>query len=134
MKASRTKTQEIAMIIIYDAITYTSIGVEIDFEKLISNHLELPFELVDMFLKEIVLKSLFNKDLVISNIQDNMKGWKFNRINRLAQAILLLAVTHYCYIEKVDKKIVIDNAVRLAKKYLDDNDYKLINAVLEKTL
>ncbi len=77
---------------------------------------------------------MVNRGAIIDDIQRKMTNWKFERINRLAQAILLLAVTHYRYIEKIDKRIVIDNAVRLAKKYLDEGDYRLINAVLDATL
>jgi len=107
---------------------------EFDIEKLISDYIESPYANIDTFIKEAVIKSLVNRQNIINDIQDKMSNWTFERINRLAQAILLLAVTHYRYIEKIDKRIVIDNAIRLAKKYLDEGDYRLINAVLDATL
>ena len=63
-----------------------------------------------------------------------MKKWKFSRLNRLAQAILLLSVSHYKYVGDVERGIVIDIAIRLAKRFLDRDDYKFINGVLENTL
>ncbi|HOJ45422.1 MAG TPA: transcription antitermination factor NusB [Bacilli bacterium] len=134
MKYSRNKTQDQAMILIYNVLTYMYIDQEFDIEKLISDYLYLPYDEVDIFIKEAVIKSIINREGIINELQASMTNWKLDRINRLAQAILLLAVTHYRYIEKIDKSIVIDNAVRLAKKYLDEGDYRLINAVLDATL
>ena len=42
-----------------------------------------------------------------------------------------MSYTHYHYIEKVDKKIVINIAVTLAKKYIDDKQAKFINGILD---
>jgi transcription termination factor NusB len=134
MEMSRNKIREITAIIIYNALTYINMNLEFDVEKLVSNHLDRPYDSIDLFIKEMVVKSLLNKDLIITELQVHLPNWKFDRTNRLAQAILIQAVAHYRYVEKVDKRIVIDNAVRLAKKYLDEGDYKLINAVLDATL
>lgn len=134
MQTSRLKKHETALILIYNAITYVYMNHEFDVERLISEYTSVPYLEVDIFIRQTVIKSLVNRTTVIDDIQKHMTNWKFERINRLAQAILLLAVTHYRYVEQVDKRIVIDNAVRLAKKYLDEGDYRLINAVLDATL
>ena len=63
-----------------------------------------------------------------------MINWTFNRINKLEQALLILSYSHFYYVKDVDKKVVIDVAVKLAKKYLDSTDYKFVNAILDKTL
>jgi transcription termination factor NusB len=133
-QSSRNKNQEIAMILIYDALTYVYMGASFDVEKLITDYLQLPYEEVDIYIKQAVIKSLRYKDDLISQLEANMKTWKFTRLNRLAQAILLLAMTHFRHIEKVDRNVVIDVAVRQAKRYLDDDDYKFINGLLDKTL
>jgi transcription termination factor NusB len=52
----------------------------------------------------------------------------------LTQSIFLLSVSHFLYVKEVDKKIVIDNAVKLAKKYVDVKDYAFVNAILDKVL
>lgn len=134
MKNTRNQLHNFAMILIYQALTYSSMDVSYDLEKMFSNQIGIPYSDIEPFLKELVIKSLINEAIIIDEIQHNMPNWKFKRINRLAQAILLLAVAHYRYVEKVDKRIVIDNAVHLAKKYLDEGDYRLINAVLDATL
>jgi N utilization substance protein B len=134
MTNSRNKTQEQTMILIYNVLTYAYMNQEFDVQQIISNYVDLPYDEIDIFIKEAVIKSILNREAITSELQANMTNWKFDRINRLAQAILLLAVTHYRYVEKIDKRIAIDNAVRLAKKYLDEGDYRLINAVLDATL
>ena len=47
------------------------------------------------------------------------------------RAILLMACCEID-LETAQKPIVIDEAVTLAKKYCDDDTYKLINGVLDK--
>lgn len=94
----------------------------------------LPYEDVPLFSKEVVIKSLSNINDIKAKYQVNMPKWKFDRINAIARAILLMSYTNYKIIGGVDKSIVIDLAVRLAKKYLDKDDYKFINGVLDKTL
>jgi len=52
----------------------------------------------------------------------------------LMQSIMLLSYAHYYHIKDVDKGVVIDVAINLAKKYLGANDYKFVNGILENTL
>ena len=45
-----------------------------------------------------------------------------------------MSYAHYYYVENVDKKVVIDVAVSLAKKYIEEKQAKFINAILDKVL
>ena len=58
-------------------------------------------------------------------------NWKWERLPLLTQAILLMSYAHYFYIEKVERTVVINVAVNLAKKYIDDKQAKFINAILD---
>lgn len=60
--------------------------------------------------------------------------WKFHRLNRVIQAILLMSYTHYFYIGNVDKRIVINVAIKLAKRYVVGDEYKFVNAILDEVL
>ena len=134
MKTSRNANQEKAMIIIYDALTYEEMNINYDIKEIIGDVLGDSYENSDFYVREVVVKALLHEKEIISEIEPKLNKWKFNRLNRLAQAILLLSYAHYKYVEGVDKAIVIDIAVHLAKKYLDDGDYKFINAVLDNVL
>ena len=81
-----------------------------------------------------MVKALLHKSEIVEVIEPKLNKWKFDRLNRLAQSILLLSYAHYYYVKDVEKPVVIDVAIRLAKKYLDDGDYKFINAVLDEVL
>ena len=84
-------------------------------------------------------------DEIIKTFNANMRKWTFDRLNRVEQAILMLAYVHFYYVEPdVDKSVVIDVAIKLAKSYLDmgfdkvknkeKGDYQFVNAILDKTL
>ena len=42
------------------------------------------------------------------------------------------AVAEMLYLDKIPSAVSINEAVRLAKKYSDDNSYKFVNSVLGK--
>ncbi len=134
MENSRNSLHEKAMILIYDALTFQNMGHDYDMREIIEANLEIPYEEADIYLKEVTIKALVHQQEIIDDLQKNMKKWKFSRLNRVMQAILLLSVTHFRYIDSAEKSIVIDVAVKLSKRYLDDGDYKFVNAILDVTL
>ena len=62
-----------------------------------------------------------------------MAKWSFDRLNLVEQSILIMSYTHK-QTQDVDKSIVINVAVKLAKKFLDKDDYKFVNGILDKVL
>lgn len=57
------------------------------------------------------------------------EGWTFSRLSYLEQAILLVACFEIKN-QELDKKIIANEAVELAKKYCDEHSYKFINGIL----
>ena len=132
---SRNKQQEKIMISIYDALLYISLNDEFSLEEIVSSVFEMPYEEVPSFSKEVIIFGLKNINEIISSLQENMPKRKFDHINNLSKAILISALSQGKYIkETTPKAVIIDTSVRLAKQYLDPNDYKFVNAVLDKTL
>lgn len=134
MELTRNKSHEVSMTLVYNALTYIAMKEAVDVEALVSNYFDKPYDECDSFVKSILVKALKNYGTIVSHLEPLMVDWKFARINRLAQAILLIAYTHFYYIKDVEKNIAIDNAVRLSKKFLEEDAYKFINAVLDKAL
>ena len=58
------------------------------------------------------------------------KGWKFSRIDRVASAIMRVAMYEILYMPDVPNKAAINEAVEIAKKYVDDDVVKFINGIL----
>ena len=121
---SRNSMQKVAMTAIYDVLTYRSMGLDADVRGIVSGLCDLPYEECDYFVKAAV--AAFNA---------KMRGWTFDRRNRVEQSILLLAYVHYFFVEPdVDKGVVIDIAVKQAKVFLEDKDFKFVNAILDNVL
>lgn len=58
-------------------------------------------------------------------------SWTMERVNKVTLAIMRMSVYELMYQPACDKKIVIDEAVEIAKKYGEDGSFKFINAVLD---
>lgn len=65
-------------------------------------------------------------------ISNNLEKWTFDRIAKTDLAIMRTAVAEMLYLDKIPSAVSINEAVRLAKKYSDDNSYKFVNSVLGK--
>lgn len=130
---TRNKEQELVMFCIYDALIYAGMNEEFSLEDTMSSVFAMDFEDISYYSKAIVIKTLSHVNEIKQIFQEKMPKWSFDRLNVVEQSILLMSYTHF-HEEKVDKKIVIDIAVRLAKKYLDADDYKFVNAILDNIL
>ncbi|HBF68342.1 MAG TPA: hypothetical protein DDW20_03370 [Firmicutes bacterium] len=132
---SRNKEHELIMISIYDALTYISMNEQFSLEDTMENIFMVPYEDIPYFSKSVTIKALMNINQIESTFQEHMPKWKFDRLNQVERAILLESYASYKLTdEKIDKNVIIDVAVNLAKKYLDIKDYKFVNAILDKVL
>ena len=59
-------------------------------------------------------------------------SWTMERINKVSLAILRTSVYEIKFQTGSNPKIVIDEAVNIAKEYGSDDSYKFINAILDK--
>ena len=57
-------------------------------------------------------------------------GWDISRISKLARCILRLAIFEILYVEDVPAGVAVSEAVRIAKKYNDDDTGSLVNGIL----
>ena len=134
MAVSRNQSHELIMTCIYDALIQIEANSEFSVEEIMAGVFGVPYEEVPVFAKEVVVKSLLHINEIIPAFQANMPKWKFSRLNVIEQAILIMSYAHAKYVEEVDKKIIIDVAVKLSKEYLDKDDYKFVNAILDNIL
>lgn len=131
---TRNKQQEYALYVIYSALVYRKANLEFAPIESVSDLTEIDYYENDIFLRELVIKSLINLDTIIKKLSEHLVKWDFNRLNMISQAILIMSYSHYYYVEKVDKAILINIAVKFAKKFVPDEDYKYINAILDKVI
>lgn len=72
----------------------------------------------------------------ITEIDENIsshlsEAWTMERINKVTLAILRISVYELMFQPEAESKVVIDEAVEIAKKYGEDGSFKFINAVLD---
>ena len=130
---SRNEEHELIMTCIYDALLYSNMDKEFSIEEIMCSVFDVTYDEISFFVKEMVIKSLSHVNEIKLVYQANMPKWSFDRLNLVEQAILLMSYTHK-QIEKSDKSIIINIAVKLAKKFLDKDDFKFVNAILDKVL
>ena len=63
-------------------------------------------------------------------IQKYAIGWDISRISKLARCILRLAIYEIEYVDDVPAGVAISEAVRIAKKYNDDDTGAFVNGIL----
>ena len=91
-------------------------------------------DVVPPFMEDMVNVSLLRYGEAVNLFSSHLKDWKWERLPLITQAILLMSYTHFYHIEKIDKAIVINVAVDLAKEYVEEKQAKFINAILDETL
>ncbi len=126
---NRTEIREQAFKLIYSL----EIQKKEDLEEAIELYIESN-EITDKNAIEYIKDAIFgiekNKEEIISSIEKNLKkDWKIDRISKIDLSILKLAIYEIKHTE-VPYKVVINEAVELAKKYGEDNSRNFVNGVL----
>ncbi|MCM1265288.1 MAG: transcription antitermination factor NusB [Candidatus Gastranaerophilales bacterium] len=67
-------------------------------------------------------------------IQKYSKGWDINRLIKMDKDILRIAIIEMLYTKDAPMKVIVDEALELAKKYSTDDSSAFINGVLAKVV
>lgn len=122
---SRHKLREKAMTCLYQSFLLNKDIKEALYDTMQTNE-------IDPFLYTVTIDAMRYKDVYIEKINAFLRDdWTFARLGYIEQAILVMACCELD-LETAPKAIVIDEAITLAKKYCDDEAYRLINGVLDK--
>lgn len=123
---NRARSREVAMEIMYQ-LEIHKVYDQITMASLLSHYEEI----LDLdYVNGLVNKWIENRETVESKISEHLKGWKIERLARIDLAILRLGVTEMLYVENVPNKVSVNEAVNLAKKYVDEKSGKFVNGVL----
>lgn len=86
-----------------------------------------------LFASLIVTGTINNIEKIDELIVSHLNGkWSKDRINKVALAILRTSIYEIKFQEGSNPKIVIDEAINIAKQYGAEDSFKFINAVLDK--
>ena len=67
-------------------------------------------------------------------IQKHAKNWDIGRLVKMDKDILRIAIVELLYINVTPMKVVVDEALELAKKYSTDDSAAFINGILAKVI
>lgn len=125
---NRTKTRELAFMLIYQREIQKEVGeenLEIFYE---SNEIEEEDQ--KEYLKDILFGVSKNEEEFLDLIKRHLKeNWTIDRISKVNVSVLKLVLYEMLYCD-LPYKVAINEAVELAKKYSDEQAGAFINGIL----
>lgn len=89
---------------------------------------------VKEFIVKIANSYKEHKDEIDEQIKKFAFGWDINRLVRMDKDILRIAICELLFIKDTPIKVIIDEAVELAKKYSTDDSASFVNGILGKVV
>ncbi|NNM68000.1 MAG: transcription antitermination factor NusB [Spirochaetales bacterium] len=84
-----------------------------------------------LFARVLIQGTLENWDLINASIQEHLRNWDFNRVDKVDLTILRISVFQMLFLKEIPVKVVIDEAIDLAKIFASDDSYRFVNGVLD---
>lgn len=100
-------------------------------EDNITEELDKDFLEDNKFIRDIVYLYGENKDAINNSIDSHLKGYTPDRVYKIDRAILATAITELNYYKMTPYKVVVNEAVEMAKKYSTEKSYSFVNGVLK---
>lgn len=123
---SRNDARIKAMTILYQMDLYNKNKIDYDKDSIIKENLEN----IDEFVLTLVNGVISNKESLDDMANKYLGSWPIRRLGLTDQSILRIAIYELLHTD-TPKKVVIDEAIEVSKKYSDDKVVKMINGVLD---
>lgn len=127
MEETRSGARETAMKILYQISILEKAEASYDLDEIFSRVEGRNKEFIESIVNEVILK----KEELDKKANTYLINWEVNRLNKVDQAIFEIAIYELLYTD-TPKKVVIDEAIELSKKYSEDAVVKMLNGVLDK--
>jgi N utilization substance protein B len=86
----------------------------------------------EQFIRNVIGRIREQKEETDRLISQNLIGWKMNRLSPIDRSLLRMGIAESHFNDQ--KAVIIDDIIRIAKKYGEQDDYKFINAILDKLI
>jgi N utilization substance protein B len=106
-------------------------------EKLLSLGWMEPQEFAELepdvlfFTRFLISGTVEHWDEINTVIEGQLRNWDFNRVGKVDLGILRISVFQMLYVKDIPVKVVIDEAIDIAKRFASDDSYRFINGVLD---
>lgn len=128
---TRSETRDLAFELLY-SLEIQKVG-QTEYEEQIALFLEakeIEDKAVKKYMEDAVTGIQKNEKEILETISKNLKEkWEISRISKINLALLKLATYEIVY-AKLPYKVVINEAVELAKKYGDEASPSFVNGIL----
>lgn len=89
---------------------------------------------VKKYLMEVAKQYQKHHEEIDGYISEYAFGWDIERLYKIDKDILRIAITELLFIKETPIKVIIDEALELAKKYSTDDSTSFINGILAKVV
>src|SRR5690242_14989598 len=114
-------TNEAMRIAIEEAESDNEAGLDVQGEKI-----------APQYIQELVEGTESHKTIIDELLTDYLKGWKMDRLSKVDREVLRLAAYEMIYRDDVPAKVVVNEAIELAKHFGTEESGKFVNGVLGK--
>lgn len=126
---NRSAMREQAFKLIYSLEIQKNKNIEEQIETYIESN-EITDKNAIEYIKDMILGIEQNINNIINEIEKNLKSdWKIDRISKIDLSILKIAI-YEIEIKKLPYKVVINEAVELAKRYGEESSKNFVNGIL----
>lgn len=134
-KYTRSAEREKTMQALYQVFLFVENKEEFDSQVVLMNQYGVDkYEDVPVFSRVVYALSLEHLEESEQLVSKYLKNWTFDRLDNVAKAILIEAVSEANYKHLSPRNVIISQAVTLAKNYLSQGQHKFINAVLDRAI
>ena len=131
---TRRKAREAALQVLYQIDTA---GVPADgVEQAIGSFFELYDESDDReareFAEKLVRGCAAQLEVIDAKIRDVSRHWRIERMARVDRNVMRLAVYELMALADVPRRVTLNEAVELAKRFGDENSASFVNGVLDR--
>ena len=124
---NRSELREVIMKVLYQVFLFQESKIDYQLKDLIHEQLEVENKFVDDCINGV----LEHQEEIIKLANESLNDWKYNRLNKVDQAILALGIYELLYTD-TPSIVCINEAIELSKQYSDEAVTKMINGVLDK--
>lgn len=124
---NRSELREVIMKVLYQVFLYQESKIDYQLKDLIHEQLEVENQFVD----DCIHGVLEHQEDIVKMANESLNDWKYNRLNKVDQAILALGIYELIYTD-TPSVVCINEAIELSKQYSDEAVTKMINGVLDK--
>ncbi len=122
---TRKEAREQAFILLFQN-TFKNEG----FEELVETEKENEAYVDDEYCSECVKCAIENSEEITELIVKYSKGWKIDRISKVAISALRLAICEIKYFDDIPSAVSVNEAIELTKKYATEDDAAFVNGIL----